>query len=139
MPTLLERNTGILRRIDDLSPIGERVADVLRRGKREHLLMGVDWTGAPFAPLAPSTLKSKRRGTGPALVPDGDASSLIIHYEVTAVAEPGRLIMTAGWPFGYVRYLASGTRRMPRRDPGGFREEDRVASMAIVKEYLFGG
>ena len=136
--TLLERNTELLRRIDHLDPIASRIEDALRRGKREQLLAGVDSTGTPYAPLAAKTRANPRRGPGGPLVADGASSDLIVHYEVAVAIEPGRLVVSAGWPFAFVRYLKSGTRKMPRRDPGGFRAQDLATAMAILKEHVRG-
>jgi hypothetical protein len=139
MNTLLERNRGILGRVDAPGPVAGRIAEVLRDGKREHLLAGVDSQGVPFAPLARSTVADPRRRPGGPLVPGEAAADLIVHYRVDVTIEPGRVTCSAGWPFGFVRYLRSGTRKMPRRDPGGFRGQDRSGAMATLKEFLFRG
>jgi hypothetical protein len=136
--TLLERNQSILRRIDHLEPIADRVVEVLRAGKRQQLLSGLDAQGLPFAPLARSTLANPRRAAGGPLVPGEQAADLVVHYEVTVTVRSAELVAAAGWPFGFVRWLRTGTRKMPRRDPGGFRSEDMAKAMALLKEHIFG-
>jgi hypothetical protein len=137
---LLERNQGIARRAEDLAAASARVRAILVDGKREQLLSGVDATGRPFAPLARSTLARKGRRSPSPLLPDGPASGLITGYSVDVSLEPGRMTIDAGWPGrDYVRYLRSGTRRMPARDPGGFRPEDLERCRREVKEHVMGG
>jgi len=137
--TLLERNRGIARRAGDLSAAAGRIRGILAAGKREQLLAGVDAAGMPFAPLSPATLRRPRANPTP-LVPDGPNSGLIAGYVVEATAEPGRIAVSAGWPGrGYVRYLRSGTRRMPARDPGGFRPADTDACRAAIRGHVMGG
>ncbi len=140
MSTLLDRNTQIAARIDRAPPsVLEHIKDVLVRGKRETLLAGRSATGEPFAALRPSTLASGRRGAGGPLVPDGEASRLITGYVVTTTAEPTKIVVAAGWPgLDWVRYHATGTSRMARRDPTGFRAEDKAEAMRLWKESIFG-
>jgi hypothetical protein len=138
--TLLERNQTLLERARHLERIAEPVRELLVRGKREQLMSGRDALGVPFAPLLPSTRKNPRRGHGGPLVPDGEASKLITGYQVTIVAGDDELVISAGWPgLSFVRYLKSGTRRMVRRDPGGFRQEDRNTLMDKLRAWVMSG
>ncbi len=139
--TLLEHNTQIAARIDRPSPsVLDRVKDVLVRGKREQLLAGHDAQGSTFAALRPSTLASGRRGAGGPLVPDGEASRIITGYVVTLTPEPARIVVEAGWPgLDWVRYHRTGTSRMTRRDPGGFRPQDKAQAMNLWQEEIFRG
>ncbi len=140
MTTLLQRNTQIAQRIDRPAPfVLDRVKDVLVRGKSMMLLAGQDATGSAFAPLMPSTLQSQRRGHGGPLVPDGEGSRLITGYQVTLEPQPANIVVAAGWPgLDWVRYHATGTSRMARRDPTGFRPEDKAEAMRIWREEIFG-
>lgn len=134
--TLLERNRTLLERITRPAAIAEPLEDLFRRGKHAQLLEGRDARGVPFAPLAPATLRRPRESTTP-LLPHGAASRPISAYVVTVSAEPGRLRVEAAWPgFPQIRFLASGTRRMPARDPGGFRPEDVAAAMRLLKDWV---
>jgi hypothetical protein len=129
---------GIAARADSPGPAAERIVEVLKRGKREQLLAGVDADGEDFAPLAASTLKRPRQCPTP-LIPDGPESGLILGYSVEVAAAPGRLEISAGWPDrDYVRYHRTGTARMPRRDPGGFRAADRQECLSILSEHING-
>lgn len=139
MTTLLERNQGIARRIERPEPAATAIRELLERGKQAQLLAGRDAAGVPFAPLAPSTLR-RREGAPTPLVPHGPSSRIVTGYVVTVRAEPGRLECSAQWPgLGWVKFHRSGTRRMPRRDPGGFRAEDVTLAMAKLKEHIFHG
>jgi hypothetical protein len=138
MTTLLERNRGVARRIEHPEPVAASIREILERGKQAQLLAGRDAAGVPFAPLAASTLR-RREGSPTPLVPRGPSSRLIVGYVVTVRAEPGRLECSAQWPgLDWVKFHRSGTRRMPKRDPGGIREEDKAAAMAKLKEHCFG-
>lgn len=138
MSDLADRYDGLARRAGDLGPIADRVRQVLRAGKRAHLLEGIDAAGAAYAPLAKSTLRKPRRSPIP-LIPDGEDSGLIAGYSVAVSPGRSRLDVSAGWPGrDHVRYLRSGTSRMPRRDPGGFRDADRAEILGILSEHCHG-
>lgn len=138
--TLLERNKGIARRAEDLGDVAGRIADILRAGKRDQLLAGVDAAGRPFAPLSPATLSRKGRTDPRPLIPLGESSSLIVGYVVDTSVETSRLIVSAGWPGRpEVQYLRSGTRRMPARDPGGFRAQDLEQCRGVVRAHVMEG
>lgn len=138
--TLLERNQGILRRAEDLGPIAERVRAVLERGKRDQLLAGVDAAGSAYPPLADATLR-RRKGRDPRpLIALGEASGLIVGYTVDVSIAPGKLTVSAGWPGRpELQYLRTGTRRMPARDPGGFRAEDLDEIRRLLRERVVDG
>lgn len=134
--TILERNRAILARIERPEGPADRIEALFRRGKEEQLLAGREADGSPFAPLAPSTLKH-REGPATPLVPHGPASRVIAGYRVDAVAEAGRLRVEASWPgIPWIRYHRSGTRHMPRRDPGGFRAEDVAAALRLFRDWI---
>jgi hypothetical protein len=60
-------------------------------------------------------------------------------YAVDVAVAPGRLEVTAGWPgLDWVGDHRTGTRRMPRRDPGGFRDADRARVLSLLSEYVRG-
>lgn len=102
------------------------VAETLKRGKRDQLRSGRDAAGRSFAAIAPATRgKGRRVSDVPLYGLRGEASPLLTAYEADVRPKPGGLDVTAGWPsIPHVRFLRDGTRRMPRRDPGGFREQD---------------
>ena len=61
-------------------------------------------------------------------------------YRVTVAVMANRLEISAGWPgLDFIQYLRSGTRKMPARDPGGFREQDKAKCGQILREWLFRG
>jgi hypothetical protein len=131
---LLQKYQGIADRIERPAPIAERVGALFEAGKRVQLSLGVDAEGTPFAPLAASTLRY--RGPGEPLDPPG--SRIASGYRVEVQAEPARLVVRAGWPgVDFVQYHQSGTRNMPRRDPGGFRDEDRFKALEEWRGYIY--
>lgn len=136
MGEILDRNRALLARIEDPDGPGPRIEALFRRGKEEQLLAGREADGSPFAPLAPSTLEHHSGSTTP-LVPHGSASRVISGYRVDVVPEPGRLRVEASWPgLDWIKYHRSGTRHMPRRDPGGFRPEDVAAALRLFREWI---
>lgn len=134
---LKRRGQTLIDRAANLDPIAGRVREIFARGKREQLLAGVDSDGRPFDPLAPSTLKGDPGRSRTPLVPHGANSRLITGYVVTTETSQGRLIVSAGWPgLDFVKYLRAGTRWMPRRDPGGFRAQDKAEALRILENHL---
>jgi hypothetical protein len=135
--TLQDRNQQIANRIKNLTPLEEPLRQLFVDGKRDQLLHGQDAQGAPFAPLAPSTLRD-RPGNGPPLAPMGDRSRIVVDYEVKVSTAAGQLTVSAGWPLlNWIKYHKTGTRKMPRRDPTGFRPADVADAMRRLREYLF--
>lgn len=136
--SLSEKYRGIRDRISRPDPVAESIRSILTEGKREQLLAGVDASGNAFAPLRPATLANPRRKPGGPLIPGGSSADLIVHYQVTVTPSQGRLEVSAGWPFPFVRYLKTGTRKMVARDPGGFREKDRSRALNQLSEFVHG-
>src|SRR6185312_15067315 len=102
------------------------------------------------APLAASTLKNKRRGPGPSLIPLNMVSRFITLHRVYWNEEAGIWVLTAGWD-GFVTkdgtpiapFHMTGTRKMPRRDvggvtPAGFQSIKRLFA-ALPKSIIEGG
>ena len=138
MGKVLDRNTQILERATDLSPLIAPITDVLVQGKRQQLLASVTVQGQAFAALAASTLKY-RQGGGPPLLPFGEGSVIYETYTVQLTAEESRLVGIAGWPGNeVVTYHITGTDRMPARDPSGFRREDMAQVRTMMKDFLLG-
>lgn len=136
--TLLERNQGILSRIRNLKVLEPKLRDIFIRGKREHLLQGMSAEGLRFAPLKPSTLR-QRRGGGPPLSPQFGSSEIIVAYRVDITFAENSVTVTGGWPMDWVHYHVTGTSHMARRDPGGFREQDKREALRVTREYIFNG
>lgn len=131
-----ERLSDIARRCGDLSPLRDPIRRILVEGNRSRALAGVDAQGQPFAPLAPSTLR-RRKGGGPPLAPLYSASRVVSQYVVDVQAGPGRLSFTGAWPRQrWMEYHHTGTRRMPRRDPYGFRRQDLDAIRPMLNDYV---
>jgi hypothetical protein len=134
----LEHFARVADRVRDLGPLREPIRQVLINGKREQLLRGVDRDLRPFVPLAASTL-AHRRGGGPPLAPLGGSAPIVLDYQVTIDTQPGRLEISATWPgWTIIKYHRTGTRRMPRRDPTGFRNEDLERVRQLLKDFLLG-
>jgi hypothetical protein len=127
----------LARRCGNLSPLAAPVRQVLVDGNRERALAGTDAQGRAFAPVKASTRKT-RGGPGPPLAPRGASSRIVTGYVVAVLAGVGRLTFTGSWPgLPWVEYHRTGTKRMPRRDPFGFRRRDlnRVADM--LRKHVF--
>ena len=136
MNSIRERTQLLLDRLGRLNEVAEPVRRIFVDGKREQLLAGVDAQGVAFAPLAQSTLQ--RRNVGPPLIPHGSQSRLITGYVVTVEAHGAELTVDGDWPgIDWVKYHMTGTKHMPKRDPGGFREQDKAASADVVREFVF--
>jgi hypothetical protein len=136
--TLLQRNLGILSRLRNLKPIEPKLRRLFEQGKREHLTTGRSATMTPFVPLARSTLEQPRQSPMP-LLKHGPSSSIITRYELAFSYKESSLIISAGWPMKWVRYHQVGGPHLPRRDPGGFRAEDKRESMRILREWVVNG
>jgi hypothetical protein len=135
---ILDRNRAILDRIGDLRPIGEKIRSIFVAGKREQLLSARDHEGTPFLTLAKSTLARPRQSPLPFLC-HGASSSLIVNYQVDVSFAAAAVTVQAGWPMDWVRYHITGTRKMPRRDPSGFRDEDKRQAIAVLREWVING
>lgn len=136
MGKIAERLADIARRGGDLSPLAEPIRRVLWEGNKERALAGEDAQGNRFAPLSPATI-ARRKGNGPPLAPRGASSRIVTGYVVSVLAGIGRLSFTGSWPeLDWVQYHADGTKRMPRRDPFGFRQRDLDRVREMVREYV---
>ncbi|OJW10317.1 MAG: hypothetical protein BGO49_07150 [Planctomycetales bacterium 71-10] len=133
---LLERNREILARMRDLRPVESKLRAIFEAGKRDQLQRGVDAQGKAFAPLRPGTLKG--RGLGPPLAPPG--SRIVSGYRVRIEFPRAGVRIVGEWPgVPFVKYHASGTRKMVARNPGGFRGEDVGAGVKVVRDYVMTG
>ncbi len=138
MGLLLDKYRAKAARLASPPPrdVASRAETVLRAGKRDQLRAGIDAEGRAFKPLAPSTLRGRRVSPTPLYGRRGDSGRLVRDYRVDARPVAGGLTVAAGWPsLPHVGHLASGTRRMPRRDPGGFRAADRDKLIQILREW----
>jgi hypothetical protein len=136
--TLLQRNQAILHRMETLRPVEDRIRQVFLDGKREQIRTSRDTAGSRFQPLARSTLEQPRQDPRPFLK-HGEASSILTQYFVRVETDFRRIVVTAGWPMEWPRYHIAGGRRLPRRDIGGFREQDTREAMQIFREYVING
>jgi hypothetical protein len=136
---ILENLRALQARMASPAAPGEAVKAVLVAGKREHLLAGVDAQGRPFDGLRRSTLRRGRSDPRP-LLPKGADSNLITRYRVEVEPSPDGCWLAASWPgLDHVRYLRTGTRRMARRDPTGFRAEDVAKAREIFRRWIVDG
>lgn len=136
MGAIAERLSEIARRCGDLSPLREPVRRLLWEGNRERALAGVDAQGRRYDVLAASTLEH-RDGSGPPLAPRGPQSRIVTGYVVDVRAGVGRLSITGSWPeLPWVEYHHTGGKRLPRRDPFGWREKDLEACRMLLGEHV---
>lgn len=131
-----ERISELSRRVSNLAPLVEPVRRILIDGNRERSLAGTDVNGVPFAPVKPSTML-RRGGDGPPLAPRRAGSREVTGYHVDVRTGDGSLTFTASWPDQpWMEYHHTGTPRMPKRDPYGFREVDLEAVRALLREHI---
>lgn len=127
----------------DFTPLGHRIARIAEVDNARARTAGLDREDVPFAPLRgarplkPSEIR-RRGGPGPPLAPKGPASRVIAGFVVEVVPNPeGGIVVRGSWPgLDWMRFHASGTRDMPRRDPAGLTPtgEDRVFD--AVRDFL---
>jgi hypothetical protein len=122
----------------DLKPLEKKLRTLFLEGKREHLLTGRSATNTPFAPLARSTLAEPRQSPIPFLK-HGPSSSIITKYEIEITYTSQSVVIQAGWPMTWVKYHVTGGPRLPRRNPGGFRQQDKAEAMRLVKQWVMVG
>lgn len=133
MGIINDRLAAIVRRAEDLAPIGDRVRAILWTGNKERALAGTDAQGRPFRPLAPSTLR-RRKGSGPPLAPEGADARIVTGYVVVVSAASGRLTATGSWPdVPWVEYAAQ-----QGRDCYGFRQIDVDKVRATLRGHMTG-
>lgn len=135
---LLEHNRDILRRMRDLRPVEPQLRRIFVEGKRDQLTRGVDAQGRAFEPIKPAT-REHRAGSGPPLAPQGVNSDIVTRYTVQLQQVANGLAVVAGWPMAWVKYHVSGGRRLPRRDPSGFRPQDKAEAMRRIRDYIMRG
>jgi hypothetical protein len=135
--TLLQRNTGILQRMKNLAPLAPKLESLFTAGKREQLKDGRDSRGNSFMPLARSTMEQPRQSSTPFLK-HGDSSTILTRYEVSVRFHTGEVTVSAGWPMTWIHYHVVGGPHLPRRDPTGFRDEDKKRALAMVRDYVMG-
>lgn len=137
MGTLVDRNAGILARIENLAPLRERIQRRFYEGNRAAVLAGLTRDGQPVAPLRPSTMQH-RTGNGPPRARSGASARIITAYVVVVDVSAAGLVVSGGWPtFEASRYLNHGTRHMPPR-PAGWRQEDVAYAQAELNRYVMG-
>jgi hypothetical protein len=134
---ILARTMTLQARINKPDGLNEQLRVLFERGKREQLLRGLDARGVPFVPLAQSTLEHHHGSTVP-LVPRGEASEIITRHQVVVTATASSIEITGSWPgLDWITYHQTGGRRLPQRDPTGFRAEDKAEAMRLLREWIF--
>lgn len=131
-----DRISELSQRVADLTPLIEPVRTILIDGNRERSLAGTDVNGVPFAPVKPSTML-RRGGDGPPLAPRRAGSREVTGYVVEIRTGGGSLTFTGSWPDQpWMEYHHTGTPRMPKRDPYGFREQDLERVRALLRAHI---
>lgn len=127
----------------DLTPLAERLREIMIRDNRDGLLASTDSFGDPMTPVMESTIRRGRGGDGPPLVPRGDASAAISDYRVGIEQEPGRIVLEGLWPSTpFIHHHVTGTKHMPSRDPTGLRPSGQDAVRSALHDFaatLIGG
>jgi phage virion morphogenesis protein len=135
--------TDMLRRLtsagrDASEAMGAIGAALLSNVGQRSVQGQMDPDRRPWAPLAPSTIKSRRRGRdGVHILRDTGVMMGSLN------AHSGRDFVTVGFGVEYAAYHEFGTRKIPRRglllsDPeaGVFSAEDRASITGIIRTFL---
>lgn len=116
------------------SPAAQKLAVDMKRivetGYRRMILASQDRFGRPLAPLAPSTLRNKKRGPDPRpLIPHGMASRFIQNVEWAFRDGVSRLVgvfnFTTKDGRNFAQYHILGGPNLPQRDIGGLDPRTR--------------
>lgn len=105
---------------------------IVRDDHLDKMLRGVDRYGRPRADLAASTLKSKRRGPGPSLIPRGARSRFITNFQLFWETANGLDVLVGKFidivnkkGQSFAQYHLTGAKKkgtkwvLPRRDVSG--------------------
>lgn len=132
---LLATLARLARRLSDLRPVMRGIATELEARVEARFERQVDPNGRPWEPLAPATLKKKRRKTA-ILYDEGDMQG-----SLTSAA--GADWAQVGFGQHYATFHEWGTRHMPRRglllaDParGSLGAGDRESVLELLSEFL---
>lgn len=137
-PNAMRRIADMARNAGDLTPLREPVRKVLWEANKARALAGVDADGNRYKALAASTIE-RRQGNGPPLAPRGPQSRIVTGFVVSVSAGPGRLTFTGSWPeLDWIEYHVNGTKRMPRRNPLGFRLDELEGIRRMLAEHIAG-
>jgi hypothetical protein len=131
-PALIKRLEAIQEAARPGSSALNRVRADIRRivvdDHTEKMIRGVDRYGIQRVALAPSTLKNKRRGPGPSLIPRGMQSRFITNFQAVWEPSGGYMLLTMrftdilskrGKQFAHYHLLGAPRAHLPRRDVGG--------------------
>lgn len=121
-------------------PILERIVikDYTDRLLREH----VDKGGFALTPLAKSTLKNRRRGSGPPLAPHGAFSRFIKNLRIFWIGEGDfnlmvmQLVNVVDKRGDITKYHLNGTKHIPKRDVLGIGPKAYRAMGVVVKKLI---
>jgi hypothetical protein len=113
-----------------------RLLEIVRADHIRKLEESVDKMGRPLAPLAPSTLKNRRRGKGGPLNPPGSRFKTNFTASWAGGGLEGKLVLVSGFqgiPFAI--YHMTGTRRLPKRDLMGVTRKGMIEVEKAVAQY----
>ena len=123
-------------RLMDLKPLALQIEKRLVEGNHEGLDAGTDAQGATFAPLAPSTLKDRRRGAGGPMIPVSPGRRFIEGFQSTTEPRGDHAYAVVGSWDGVSRFhrvsarIPGSDRRRPARDVVGVRP----ATWALISQ-----
>jgi hypothetical protein len=137
--------SGIEARAQNLAPAWPGVLQAFYQITRAAFASEGASTGAPWAPLAPSTQKDRARK---GFAPDHPILARTHNLEraltggggAFATTGPSRLALTLGSAVGYFKYHQSNRPRktLPRRAPVLFTGDDKYSLLKPVRLYLTG-
>jgi hypothetical protein len=124
--------------MDGLTPEVQRIA---YDENRKRALAGDDRFGIMMKPIAPATVKWRRRvgkGGGPPLAPDGEGSRSVRTFLVAPVTVmPNRLVLMLAWPqMPWLHAHTVGQGRLPVRDIEGLTPDADLFIGEVFDEYV---
>lgn len=100
----------------------EEIEQIVQEGVKSDLLRGRNENGQPFAALAPSTLKQRKKrgisGTTP-FITKGESSSIITSFQTYwQQIGPTTRVLRSHWTVDWLKYHWDGGKHLPKRRPG---------------------
>lgn len=157
MPSHINFNDGFMARIYRIQEAADKIDEIMPEleklaweDNRDGLLAGRDKHGRRFRKLSPHTVRFRKSAVGaadpkaPPLIPCYERSRLIANYRVTSFPRArGAWIILGAWEdvvsskgVPFIGFHATGTRRMPRRDPTGVRPVGQQKISEALKTWL---
>ncbi|MDH5785334.1 MAG: phage virion morphogenesis protein [Chromatiales bacterium] len=134
----IENDSAAKKVLQQLLEVGQNldapfadIGEYLLNSHRERWARQEAADGTPWAPLAPKTVKRKKKNQNKILVLEGDLRDLL-RYQTA----PDGLEFGTDRIYGATHQFGDEERGIPARPPLGLTEEDRVEILDILQEHL---